>query len=158
MQHTLLELLRAEHVLVDLDAGDSSSVIRLLNAVLVATGDTLPGYAEDAAVRERTFPTGLPTEPVAIAIPHAAPSNVLTSALAIATLHTPVVFAQMGTDGSVTLDVHAVFLLAIKESEKQVEMIAQLMQVIQSGSVLSGMMQATGAAGVVGLIRQIIEP
>ena len=154
MQHTLLELLQAEHVVVGLDAADSLAVIRLLNAALVQTGHTLAAYADDAAERERTFATGLPTEPIAVAMPHAAPKNVVNSALGIATLRAPVVFAQMGTDGSTKLDVHAVFLLAIKETEKQVGMIAQLMKVIQNGALLSGIMQAGSPAEVVSLITK----
>ncbi len=153
MQYTLIDLLRAEHIRVSIPASDSFSAIRLLNEALVETGNTSAEFAEDACTRELTFPTGLPTQPVAVAIPHADPVHVQSSAVAIGTLCSPVQFAQMGTDGSIHLDVHAVFLLAIKEQEKQVEMIQQLMKVIQNSSLLSAMTEATSQEEITGLIR-----
>ena len=130
MQYSLPDLLQAENVLVGLSEADAFAVIRQLNNLLVRQGKTLPAYAEDAVARESTFPTGLPTQPVAVAIPHASPDHVLASALAVATLRSPVKFAQMGADGSIKLEAHIVFLLAVKEQEKQVAMIQQLMKVI----------------------------
>jgi PTS system galactitol-specific IIA component len=158
MQYTLLDLLKPEHVLVDIAVEDAFSAIRMLNAPLVQSGDTSPEFAEDACARERTFPTGLPTQPVAVAIPHADPDHVQSSAFAVATLHSPVQFSQMGTDGSILLDVHAVFLLAIKETEKQVDMIAQLMKIIQNAPLLAAMMQAARPAELVELIQNSLAP
>ena len=158
MQYSLPDLLQAEHMLVGLSRPDSSSVIRDLNDLLVQQGKTLAAYAEDAVARESSFPTGLPTQPVAVAIPHAAPDNVLASALAVATLGSPVQFAQMGADGSVKLDAHMVFLLAVKEQEKQVAMIQQLMKVIQNQSLLRAMMKATRPQQLLDLILQSVEP
>ena len=142
MQYTLFDLLQVENIAVGLDAADALSAIRAVNDMLVRSGKTLPAFGEDACTREGTFPTGLPTRPVAVAIPHADPPNVLASAVAIATLKSPVQFAQMGTDGSTKLDVHAIFLLAIKEQSKQVEMIQQLMKVIQNQSLLDALTRA----------------
>ncbi len=153
MQYTLGDLLKPEHIRVRIAATDALEAIRILNRALVESGTTLAAFGEDACAREATFPTGLPTQPVAVAIPHADPTHVLSSGLAVGTLASPVQFAQMGTDGSIRLDVHVVFLLAIKESEKQVEMIQQLMAVIQDAAVLEGMTKAKDPAEIVGLIR-----
>jgi PTS system galactitol-specific IIA component len=152
MQYTLPDLLRVEHILLDLDASDSSSAIRLLNELLVRTSHTAPEFADDVCTRERTFPTGLPTRPVAVAIPHADPPHVKASAVALGVLRSPVQFAQMGTDGSVKLDAHAVFLLAIKEQEKQVEMIQQLVKVIQNAELLESLMKVAGSQEALDLI------
>jgi PTS system galactitol-specific IIA component len=157
MQHTLLELLHAENMLVGLEPPDAPSSIRALNDQLVRSGKTLPAYADDAAAREATFPTGLPTQPVAVAIPHASPANVLASALGIATLRAPVVFAQMGGDGSIKLDVFVIVLLAVKEQEKQVEMIQQLMKVIQNQTLLAAMTQVGSTSELLDLILQTIQ-
>jgi PTS system galactitol-specific IIA component len=59
----------------------------------------------------------------------------------------------MGTDGSTVLDVHMIFLLAIKEKEKQVEMIQQLVRLIQSPNLLSGLSGARDASEAMALIR-----
>lgn len=136
MQYTLIDLLDSEHVLVDLDAKDAHAAIQALTAVLVKSNHVTHEFAEDVWQREQTFPTGLPTQPLAVAIPHADPDHVYKSAVCLGILKSPVSFAQMGTDGSTLLDVCLIFLLAIKEREKQVEMIQQLIQLIQTGSLL----------------------
>lgn len=158
MAYTLLDLVRTEHILVNMHASDAFSAIQGLNETLVRTGHTTPEFGEDACERERTFPTGLPTQPVAIAIPHADPDHVNASAVAIASLDAPVTFAQMGTDGSTVLEVHALFLLAIKEREKQVEMIQQLMSVIQNQTLLAGILAAASPDAVLQLIRATVKP
>jgi PTS system galactitol-specific IIA component len=81
---------------------------------------------------------------------------VLSSAVAIGTLHAPARFGQMGTDGSVQLNVWVVFLLAIKEQEKQVEMIRQLMTVIQNAALLAAISKATTPAEILDLLRQAL--
>ena len=157
MQYTLIDLLQQDHILAGVTATDAASAIHAVNACLVTTGHTQAGFAADACKRETTFPTGLPTQPVAIAIPHADPDHVLSSAVGIATLHSPVKFGQMGTDGSVILDVHAIFLLAIREREKQVEMIQQLMAVIQDQVLLTAIIKADGPGEILDLIRQSVK-
>ncbi len=157
MQYTLFDLLRPEHVLVDMTASDAPSAILQLNQLLVRTGHTTPDFADDACIRELSFPTGLPTQPLAVAIPHADPAHVESSAIAVGTLHSPVKFAQMGTDGSLLLDVSIVCLLAIKEQEKQVEMIQQLMKVIQNSLLLVAMVRACNPAEILELIHEALR-
>jgi len=48
----------------------------------------------------------------------------------------------MGTDGSIGLDVHILFLLAIKEREKQVELIQEVVGLLQSPGLLEQLMSA----------------
>jgi len=156
MQYTLLDLLKAEHILAGVEAADAHDAIRKLTAHLVESGDVTPEFADDVWKREETFPTGLPTQPLAVAMPHADPDHVLRSSVAIGVLKSPVTFAQMGTDGSTVLDVHMVFLLAIKEKEKQVEMIQQLVRLIQSPNLLSGLSGARNASEAMALIRDVL--
>lgn len=156
MQYTLVDLLRTEHILLNLDVKEAEEAIRKLTNALMETGHVAPGFAEDVLARERTFPTGLPTQPLAVAIPHADPDHVNRSAVCIGTLASPVHFVQMGTDGSVMLDAHLIFLLAIKEQEKQVEMIRQLMTLIQTGSLLEGLAKAGEADEAMALIRNTL--
>jgi PTS system galactitol-specific IIA component len=156
MQNTLMNLLGSEHILVNVDALDAKEAIHKMTVALIATGHVAPGFAEDVWKREQTFPTGLPTQPLAVAIPHADPDHVNRSAVCIGVLNSPVRFAQMGTDGSTFLDVHLVFMLAIKEREKQVEMIQQLMTVIQNVSLLDGLSKAKDSADAFRLIQSTL--
>jgi PTS system galactitol-specific IIA component len=157
MQYTLVDLLRPEHIMVGLEAADAQQAIQALSGLMVQSGHAGPEFAADVWEREQTFPTGLPTQPVAIAIPHADPFHVNQSAVSMGILKTPVLFGQMGTDGSVHLDAKVVFLLAIKEREKQVEMIQQLITLIQSADLLAGITHAEDADQVLELIRHTLS-
>lgn len=156
MQNSLIDLLSLDHILVNVNVKDAQEAIRTLTAVLVETGHVTPGFAEDVWRREQTFPTGLPTQPLAIAIPHADPDHVNKSAVCIGVLNAPVRFAQMGTDGSTSLDAHLIFLLAVKEHEKQVEMIGQLVKLIQTGSLLEGLAQVKDSVEALALIHKAL--
>lgn len=157
MQYNLVDLLRSEHILLKLSAVDPSEAIQKMTDALAKTGHVAPEYADDVMLRERTFPTGLPTQPWAVAIPHADPDHVNQSAVCIATLDTPISFGQMGTDGSLRSDVQFIFLLAIKEQEKQVEMLQQLMTLIQATSLLDELMNAERADDALELIQQSLN-
>ena len=156
MQYTLIDLLKMEHILVGVEAADAQDAIQILTAPLVETGHVTPEFAMDVWKREETFPTGLPTQPLAVAIPHADPDHVNGSAICVGTLKSPVRFAQMGTDGSTVLDVPVIFLLAIKEKEKQVDMIQQLVTLIQSPSFLDGLPKAKDSSEAMALIQSIL--
>lgn len=154
MQYTLIDLLDSDHVLVGLEAEDAHAAILALTAALVKTNHVTSEFAEDVWQREQTFPTGLPTQPLAVAIPHADPDHVNQSAVCLGILKSPVSFAQMGADSSTVLEVYLIFLLAIKEREKQVEMIQQLIQLIQTGSLLEQLAVAKDSAQAYTLIHQ----
>jgi len=64
----------------------------------------------------------------------------------------------MGTDGSTVLDVSIIFMLAIKEKEKQVEMIQQLITLIQSPKLLDGLSKVKGSAEAMSLIQTFLPP
>jgi len=153
MQYTLTDLLLQEHVLINLEAKDAAGVIKALVGVMSATDHVDLLYAEDVIEREKIFPTGLPTEPLQVAIPHADPDHVKKSAVGVAILNHPVEFGMMGTDGSDRVNIKIVILLAIKEQEKQVEMLQQLITVIQSGELLATLIEVQDAGQVVQLIK-----
>jgi PTS system galactitol-specific IIA component len=156
MQNTLISLLNKEHVLTGVEAADAQDAIGKLTEVLVKTDCVTLEFAEDVWEREGTFPTGLPTQPLAVAIPHADPDHVRQSAVCVGVLNSPVQFAQMGTDGSTVLDVHIIFLLAIKEKEKQVEMIQQLMTLIQTPELLESLSKAESPSDAIDLIKNLL--
>lgn len=156
MQYTLIDLINEDHILVGIDAADAGDAIRQITHLFVLTNHAFPEFADDVISREGTFPTGLPTEPLAVAIPHADPDQVSQSAVAVGLLNAPVKFSQMGTDGSIVLDVTVIFLLAIKETEKQVDMIQQLITLIQSPDILVKLSAAEHPSDVMDIIRTVV--
>lgn len=114
-----------ELVLLDLEAPDASTVIELLAERLHAQGLVAPDYGRQTIEREEHHPTGLPTSPFYIAFPHADAQGVHRSALACASLRTPVVFKNMA-DPDEDLPVHLVLMLANNNPEEQIETLRSL--------------------------------
>ena len=112
-------------VLVDLDAKDSDDVINALAGVLNEAGFVTDGYGRATIAREQIHATGLPTRPFPIAFPHADADGVNESALAVATLKTPVSFQNMA-DPDEALAVELVIMLANKNPEEQIETLRAL--------------------------------
>ena len=139
MEHTFLELVSRENIRLGMSATSADEVISNLSDVLEKNGYVEHEFVNDVLARGREFPTGLPTEPIGVAIPHADPDHILDTSVAIGVLESPVQFSQMGTDASKIVQVQVVFLLAIKEQEKQVSMIQQLVQLIQTPELLDNL-------------------
>ena len=139
MQVDLVDLLREEMIAVGLDCTNAEDVIRQLASLLIERDCVEDGFAEDVIDREKVYPTGLPTRPVAVALPHADPDHVKKTSLALGVLRSPVAFGEMGSDGSTTVQAKIVILMAIKEREKQVKMLQAIARVFQSPDVLASL-------------------
>lgn len=93
------------------------------------------GFLEGVRRREQNFPTGLPTEPFGVAIPHTDPEYVKQNAISVGVLRHPVTFTVMGTDDETT-DVRVVFLLALNESQKQLNILKSITELIRDAKQL----------------------
>lgn len=142
MQLKLLDLLRVEHILTGVSAPDAKAAISILAKPLLDDLCVSDDFTDQAWKREQQFPTGLPTEPVGIAIPHTDVEYVRRSALAVGVFAQPVAFGQMGTDGSTAVQAAIVFLLAIREHEKQVLLLEQLVTTVQTPGLLAALAKA----------------
>lgn len=157
MIYTLKDLIRKEHILVGLAPGSTQEIIGSLSKQLSATGYVSEEFSDDVWEREKTFPTGLPTQPVGVAIPHADPDHVYQSAVCLGVLSSPVFFNQMGMESSTQIEVNIVFLLAIKEKEKQVVMIQQLVELIQNPELLEDLLNTSLPVEAFNLIQETLE-
>lgn len=93
----------------------------------LVTGDYLEGVME----REVVFPTGLPTIPYGVAIPHTDGERVIDPQIGFASLKQPVSFRVMGSDTD-TIDVKIVFMLALKKADDQLDILQKLIDLLQA--------------------------
>ena len=142
MDENFQKLFDPEMIAVGARAADTKEAIQLLGGMMAKKGFVEELYWEDVLKREETFPTGLPTQPVAIAIPHADPDRVIHSGIAIAVFEQPVKFRIMGSNDPDTLDVPVVFMLALKDFKQQTAVIRDLMLLIQSGDLIRAINEA----------------
>jgi len=136
MDENFQKLFDPDMIAVGAQAANTKEAIQLLGGIMAKKGFVQELYWEDVLKREETFPTGLPTQPVAIAIPHADPDRVIKSGIAIAVFEQPVKFRIMGSNDPDTLDVPVVFMLALKDFKEQTAVIRDLMLLIQSGDTI----------------------
>ncbi|MGK7379247.1 PTS sugar transporter subunit IIA [Planococcus sp. 1R117A] len=125
-----------ELVIIEMEANSKEEVLTILGNQLLKKGFVKENFVESILEREKTFPTGLPTVPFGVAIPHTDGNMVNESKIAFATLKKTVKFVAMG-QGDQLVDVKLVFLLALKHPSGQLEMLQKLVGLFQNPDTVS---------------------
>ena len=145
--------LQEAFIFVDLEAPDSSTVIQKLADSLHVAGMVTADYSAATIDREAVHPTGLPSRPFPIAFPHADADGVMQSALAVATLKSPVVFKNMA-DPDEGLSVELVIMLANKSPEEQIETLRKLAELFGDGDKLTELKTMSDPSEIVTWLKQ----
>ena len=125
-----------ELVIIEMEANLKEEVMDLLGTRLFEQGFVKEGFIESILKREENYPTGLPTEPFGVAIPHTDGDMVNQSTIAFANLKNPVKFMMMGTDDKL-VDVKLIFMLALKSPDDQLDMLQKLVGLLQDPEMVS---------------------
>lgn len=99
-----------------------SAIFRELSAGGYVRDTFLPAIIE----RENTYPTGLPTRPVAIALPHTDPQHVVRPFISVTRLRQPLAWHEMGNDEHL-LEVHFIVLLGFVDHSSHLKVLQKLM-------------------------------
>lgn len=148
------QVFREELVLMNYQARDAEDVLRALADRLLADGAIKESYFKAMYDRELAYPTGLPTEGIKVAIPHAEVEHVNYSAFAIATLPIPVKFGEMGAGPESTLDVQIVMMLANADPQEQVKTLRKMVDMFDEPESLVAIMNAETPAEIVNLMKE----
>lgn len=141
-----------ELISTGLSAVDWKDAILQTGACLVENGYTREEYLPAVIEREETCPTGLPTNPFGVAMPHADSDYVLQTGIAVGVLEHPVPFQIMGSPGQ-NVDVSIIFLIAMKDPENQVEVLQRLCELFQSSELLEEIRSTENQAGISRLLN-----
>ena len=129
-------------------------MLKALADRLFEDGSVKETYFEAMLKRERSYPTGLPTDGIKVAIPHAEVEHVNYSAFAIATLPEPVKFGEMGAGPESTLDVQIVMMLANADPEEQVKTLRKMVDLFDEPDSLQAIMVANSPKEVVDILKE----
>ena len=154
MMSNAKEVFREELVLMNFKANDAEHVLRSLAEILKEDGSVKDTYFQAMFDRERLYPTGLPTEGIKVAIPHAEVEHVNYSAFAIATLPEPVKFGEMGGAPEDTLDVQIVMMLANADPEEQVRTLRKMVDLFDEPESLEAIMAAKTPKEIVKILNE----
>ncbi len=98
-------------------------------------------FLEGIMAREAVFPTGLELNKMGVAIPHTDPEYVKENQIGFMTLEKPVTFKFMG-DVNQDVEVSVIFMMALKEGEKQIEMLPKLMDLFMIDDIMEALKEA----------------
>lgn len=138
-------------VAIRLTESCAEDAIRHLTGLLRRHGYVAEPYAAAVLEREKEFPTGLPTEPFGVALPHADSEHVLKTGIAVGILSEPLSFRVMGSSDE-SVDVRLIFLMAIREPELLIQTLQSLAQAFHRPDVLERLSTASSPSEVVGIL------
>ena len=141
------------YLAVSLSGSDDKEVLGKMAEAMFQEGYVTEGFHDAIIQREENFPTGLPTGEINVAIPHTDVSHVNEPGIAIAVLHDPVTFIQMGTDDETT-QVKLVFMLAVKDPNAHLENLQQIIAIIQDTEVLKKLLEVTEKNEIIEIIKE----
>ncbi len=134
----------------------SGGVIGFLCNRLVEKGFINSSYLPSVIEREEKYPTGLPTLPYAVAIPHAENKGVNQTVIALAVLNKPVKFKAMDSPKKV-LDVRLVLLMAVADSTTQVSMLKWIARLMQDQNVITQLVSSKNPKEVISVLAPMIK-
>ena len=111
-------------ILINMDAITAEQAIRALSCRLEEQGYVKPTFCNAVLDREKIYHTGLPLDPMGVAIPHTDPEHVIHMAVALGVLQSPVKFGLMGGEGEIDVDI--IFLMALDNCKTQISMLQSL--------------------------------
>ena len=97
-----------ELIEIDLDVKTSHEVIERLSKLLYKGGYVKDSFLDAVIEREKQYATGIPLDPVGIAIPHTDGIHVKKRAVAVGILANPIKFGTMGGDGEIDVEGYSV--------------------------------------------------
>ncbi len=139
-------------------AGNNIEILTKLADRFLVNGYVTEKYLEFLLKREREFPTGLYLEKCKfnIAIPHSEPEYVIRSGIAIATLENPIDFQRMDCPDK-KVPVSIIFMLAVNQSVQHIELMAQLISMIQSDSLINAILKSRETKDLLDLFNKELK-
>ena len=147
--------LNEELVFRNVQAKTDSEVLAFLASEMYKKNYVKEEFIQAIQEREKEYPTGLPSTPPGIAIPHANYEMVNKTTLAIATLKDPVLFHNMENNNE-QLPIQIVIMMAIGEPHGQVEMLQKIVGIIQDEPLRQEMIRAGNDTELLELLKKAV--
>jgi PTS system galactitol-specific IIA component len=139
-------------MLFDVTAKNSTEVITALATQLEQQKIVKSDFLPHALEREKSYPTGLATEGLGVAIPHTDSKYVNQSQIAFATLKNPVSFKNM-VNLENEVPVSLVFMIAMASPHEQAGILSNLMSLFQDKKSLIALKNCTTKEAVVSILH-----
>lgn len=138
-------------VIIGLDRKKKEDVLFELSQKLEQRDFVQPDFLSHVLEREEKYPTGLPAA-VPLALCHTEAQYVIRSAMAVATLHKPVEFHEMGNPDGVVL-AEIVFLLALHNPKDQVLWLKRMANLFKNEKALLAIKEASSPNAILDILQ-----
>ncbi|XJZ28245.1 PTS sugar transporter subunit IIA [Bacillota bacterium Lsc_1132] len=129
----ILDLIQPDLIFTQLEVKSKNELFKVLSGQLIKKGYVKESFLSGLLDREKTYPTGLELKNFGCALPHTDKEHVIKPVITVALLKNPVVFKNMENPKN-EVNVNLVFMLALNNSEHQIEALRQLAALIQNDS------------------------
>lgn len=133
---------------------DRESVLREMAGYLESKGMVKPTYGQLVIERENRFPTGIPSEPIAVAIPHSERDAVLKTAILIGKTKESGISFRRIDDPNLEVNAKVIFMLAIDSNREQLDTISKIMELIQDSKLIEKILKAETTEKIEALVSQ----
>ena len=128
---------------------------------LASMGMVKPTYGQSVIDRENEYPTGICTEPNAVAIPHCERDGVLKTAILVGQPRKEGITFETECIGKNNdkeyINAKAIFMLAVDTDQGQLEVISKLMDVIQNEKVIQEIIDAKTCEDIKEIVTKAFE-
>lgn len=139
------------------DISNQSEALETLATKLFQKDVVKESYLKAIKDREKEFPTGLLMGgDIGIAIPHTDAEHVLENQIALMTLDSSVDFKQMADD-TTNVPVDIIFMLALKDSESQLDTLQKLMSMGQDEEILKQIIASNNEDEVLNILSDNLQ-
>lgn len=146
-------MFQKELILVDVEAKDCYSLLKRMSDLAYEKGLVYETFKKAVIEREKSFPTGLETTGIRIAIPHTDATHVKHPKVIVAKLKKPVVFKAMGMEEK-DIPVDVVFMLLINNDSHQVFLLQNMMNLCMNEEVSEELMKTDSAQKIYEIIEE----
>lgn len=112
-------------------------------------------YKDALLEREATYPTGVPSEPIAVAMPHAARETVNKCVISVAKLEAPIDFCRMDNPEA-TIPARIIFMLAIDSNDGELDVIMKIMDLVQNQEVMQKIIGMNSVEDITKIVKEHI--
>ena len=139
---------------LDLDVRNTDELFEVMSGRLMELGYVTGDFLESIKEREKEYPTALPIEPYAVAIPHTDPECIKKAFIACIRLKEPIPWREMAANEVVHM-VRFVFLLGFKQEavgDAHVELLQILVNNCQRPDFMERLRQAANIEAYFNLV------
>lgn len=150
------QLFSDDLIFLNYETQSAIDFLKKMTHELVARNIVTDTYLDAIIEREKTYPTGLPSEPFPVAIPHGDPIHVIKPCIVVVRPSEPVEFGEMGTIDK-TVKAKYIFMLVVKKMSSQIGLLQSLIEMFMNPQAMDELDQATSSTEILQVLHKYID-